>query len=139
MAKILCAIRGGDASLRLQDIAINLAKESGDELVFLYVVNIEFVESASIAMRESVSAEMEKLGKFLLLMALERANKQGVTASQLIRHGNLQEEFEIAASAPDISKVLFGKPGDGAFFSLESLESLATEIAERCQVEVMIR
>ena len=139
MGKILCAIRGGDASLRLQDIAIELAKETGDELMFLYVVNIEFVETASISMRESVNAEMEKLGEFLLLIALERAKKQGVVANQLLRHGNLREEFEIAASTPDISKVLFGRPGEGGFFSLETLESLAAEIEERCQVEVMIR
>lgn len=139
MAKILCAIRGGEASHRLQDIAIELAKETGDEIVFLYVVNIEFVETTSITMRESVSLEMEKLGEFLLLIALEKANKEGVVASQLIRHGNLREEFEIAASAPDILKVLFGKPGEGGYFSLAILESLAAEIAEKCHVEVLIR
>ena len=139
MAKILCAIRGGEASHRLQDIAIELAKETGDEIVFLYVVNIEFVETTSITMRESVSLEMEKLGEFLLLIALEKANKEGVVASQLIRHGNLREEFEIAASAPDILKVLLGKPGEGGYFSLAILESLAAEIAEKCHVEVLIR
>ena len=139
MGKIMCAIRGGEASLRLQDIAIGLAKESGDELAFLYVVNIEFVDTASVAIRESVTAEMEKLGEFLLLMALERARKQEVAASQIIRHGKLRDEFEAAASDPEITRILFGKPGLGGLFSMEALEKMGAEIAEKLQLEVLIR
>jgi len=138
MAKILCAIRGGEASQRLQDIGIELAKERESDLVFLYVVNTEFLDTASAALRESVTNEMDKLGEFLLLMAIERAQKQGVTAGQIIRHGKLREEFEAAASAPDISTVLLGKPGEGGLFSMESLEAVAAEIKEKCQVEVLI-
>jgi nucleotide-binding universal stress UspA family protein len=139
MTKILCAIRGGEASQRLQDIAIELAKERGNEIVFLYVVNTEFLDTASAALRESVTNEMDKLGEFLLLMAIERAKKYDVTASQIIRYGKLQEEFEAAASAPDISTVLLGTPREGGLFSIESLEAAAEEIKEKCQVEVLIR
>ena len=139
MTKILCAIRGGEASQRLQDIGIKLAKERGEEIVFLYVVNIKFIDKASAVLRESVSLEMEKLGDFLLLMAQERAKKQGVIAHPLLRHGYLQEEFEAAASAPDISTVILGTPGEEGHFSMESLEVVAAEIEEKCQVEVLIR
>ena len=69
MAKILVAIRGGNESQRIQDIGIDLAKERGEGIVFLYVVNTEFLATASSALRESVTNEMEKLGDFLLLMA----------------------------------------------------------------------
>ena len=92
-SKILCAIRGGEASQRIQDIGIKLAKERGEEIVFLYVVNTKFIDTASAALRESVTLEMEKLGDFLLLMAQERAKKQGVIGQPLLRHGYLQEEF----------------------------------------------
>ena len=138
MAKILCAIRGGKASQRIQDIGIKLAKERGEEIVFLYVVNTEFLDTASTALRESVTQEMEKLGDFLLLMAQERAKKQDVVAETLLRHGYLQEEFEAAAIAPDISIVLLGKPGEEGNFSMESLEIAAAEIEEKCHVKVMI-
>ena len=138
MAKILCAIRGGEASQRIQDIGIALAKERGEEIVFLYVVNIKFIDKASAALRESVTLEMEKLGDFLLLMAQERARKQDVNAETLLRHGYLQEEFEAAASAPEISTVLLGTPGEEGHFSLDSLEALATEIKKKYQVEVLI-
>ena len=38
-----------------------------------------------------VSTEMEHLGEFLLLMAKERAEQQGVPASFILRHGELRE------------------------------------------------
>ena len=138
MSKILCAIRGGEASQRIQDIGIQLAKERGEGMVFLYVVNIKFIDKASAALRESVTLEMEKLGDFLLLMAQERAKKQDVIAETLLRHGYLQEEFEAAASAPEISTVLLGTPGEEGNFSMETLKVVAAEIEENCQVEVLI-
>jgi hypothetical protein len=138
MTKILCAIRGGEASQRLQDIGIDLAKERGEEIVFLYVVNTQFLDTASAVLRESVTVEMEKLGEFLLLMAQERARKQNVAAGSIIRHGYLREEFKAAASAPDISTVLLGRPGEEGLFSMEALETLAKEIEEKCQVQVLI-
>ena len=138
MSKILCAIRGGEASQRIQDIAIDLAQERGEEIVFLYVVNTEFLGTASAALRDSVTLEMEKLGDFLLLMAQERAKKSGVLAEPLLRHGYLQAEFEAAASDPDISTVLLGTPGESGNFSMEALEEVAKEIEEKCQVEVLI-
>ena len=138
MAKILCAIRGGEASQRIQDIGINLAKERGEEIVFLYVVNTEFLDTASAGLRELVTLEMEKLGEFLLLMAQERAKKQDVVAEPLLRHGYLQEEFKAAASASEIATVLLGTPGEGGNFSMEQLKKVAAEIEEECQAKVLI-
>ena len=138
MTKILCAIRGGEASQRIQDIAITRAKERGQDIVFLYVVNTEFLDTASAALRESVTLEMEKLGDFLLLMAQERAKKHGVIAEPLLRHGYLQPEFEKAASNPEISTVLLGTPGEGGNFSMEALKAVAKEIEAKCQAEVLI-
>jgi hypothetical protein len=138
MSKILCAIRGGEDSQRIQDIGIELAKERGEEIVFLYVVNIEFLETTSAALRESVTVEMEKLGEFLLLMAQVRAKEQGVDAKKMIRHGYLAEEFEAAASAPEISTVLLGKPGEQGVFSIETIEAVAAEIEEKYHVKVLI-
>lgn len=138
MAKTLCAIRGGEESQRLQDIAIQRAKERGKDIVFLYVVNTEFLDTASASLRESVTLEMEKLGDFLLLMAQERAQKAGVVAETLLRHGYLEAEFKAAASQPEITTVLLGVPGERGNFSMESLKATAKEIEEECNVEVLI-
>ena len=90
MGRILCATRGGEASFRAQDAAIALAQERGDELLFLYVVDIGFLQKTERAVRpDVVKAEMEKMGEFLLAMAQERAQKQGVKASYALCHGDL--------------------------------------------------
>ncbi|MEA3339900.1 MAG: universal stress protein [Chloroflexota bacterium] len=47
MGKILCATRGGEASYRTQDAAIELAKERGDTLLFLYVVDLHFLDTVT--------------------------------------------------------------------------------------------
>jgi nucleotide-binding universal stress UspA family protein len=129
LGKILCATRGGEASYRTQDAAIALARERGDELVFLYVVNISFLDMTARAIRpEIVTTELEKMGEFLLLMAQERAKQQGVNVSCVIRHGDLREELKAAAREDDIDLVVFGKPaGASSSFTLEDLQAFITE------------
>jgi nucleotide-binding universal stress UspA family protein len=141
VGRILCATRGGEASYRTQDAAITLARERDDELVFLYVVNISFLDTTARAVRpDTVSTELEKMGEFLLLMAQERAKKQGVSASCVIRHGDLREELKAAAREEDIDLVVFGKPaGAASSFTLEDLQDFVTEIEAEtgCQTNIL--
>lgn len=130
MGKILCATRGGEASYRTQDAAIALAQEQGDELLFLYVVEIGFLDKTASAVRPDVVAtELENLGQFLLLMAEERAAKQNVSADHILRHGDLRKELKAAAQLPDVTLVVLGKPsGDASAFVPEGLKTFAAEI-----------
>jgi nucleotide-binding universal stress UspA family protein len=140
MAKILCATRGGAASYRAQDAASKLALERGGELLFLYVVNIEFLDKTARAVRpDIVEAEMEKLGEFLLEMARERAADQGVSAEVILRHGMLPEELAAVAKEQQVDTIVLGRPAKGSVYSLEELESYATEIEAKtgCQVLVL--
>jgi nucleotide-binding universal stress UspA family protein len=140
MGKILCATRGGEASYRTQDAAIALAKERGDELLFLYVVDIGFLDKTMRAVRpDVVTTEMENMGQFLLLMAQERAEKQNVSADYLLRRGQLRDELKAAARDPDVTLVVLGKPvGDESAFVPASLEALATEIEAETRTPVRI-
>ncbi len=109
MAKILCATRGGQESYRAQDAASKLVREPGDELFFLYVVNIEFLDNTARAVRpDIVEAEMEKLGRFLLEMARERAAEQGVKAEVMLRHGMLGEELAAVACELQVDTIMLG-------------------------------
>jgi nucleotide-binding universal stress UspA family protein len=130
MGKILCATRGGEASYRTQDAAIALAQEQGDELLFLYVVDIEFLSKTARAVRpDVVMTEMEHMGEFLLAMAQERAESQGVPASFILRHGDLREELKAAARLPEVTTVVLGKPaGTESAFVPASLEAFVAEI-----------
>jgi nucleotide-binding universal stress UspA family protein len=148
MGKILCATRGGEASYRTQDAAIALAQERGEELLFLYVVDVKFLQTTARAVRpDVVSAEVEKMGEFFLAMAQERAQKQGVAASYILRHGELHEALKAAAREPDVALVVLGKPvGEGSAFAssdempaaLERLKSFAEEIETETKTPVRI-
>lgn len=139
MAKILCATRGGAASYRAQDAAIKLAAEGGDELLFLYVADIEFLDKTARAVRpDIVEAEMEKLGQFLLEMARERAAGQGVSADLVLRHGTLREEVAAVASEYRVDTIVFGKPAEGGVYSLEKLKSFAREIEAKTGARALI-
>lgn len=140
MGKILCATRGGEASYRTQDAAIALAQERGDELLFLYVMDIHFLDRTARAVRpDVVTAEMEKMGEFLLAMAQERAHKQGVEAKYILRHGDLRPELKAAARELAVSLVVLGKPaGAESAFVPAGLEAFAAEIEAETGIPVCI-
>ena len=140
MGKILCATRGGEASYRTQDAAIALAQERGDELLFLYVVDLKFLKKTARAVRpDVVLAEMEKMGEFFLALAQERAQKQGVTASYILCRGELHEALKTSGCQPDVTLVVLGKPaGEESAFGLESLKTLAVEIETEIRTPVRI-
>jgi nucleotide-binding universal stress UspA family protein len=139
MARILCATRGGTASYRAQDAAIKLAGERGDELYFLYVVNIGFLDKTARAVRpDMVEAEMEKLGEFLLEMARERAAGQGISAEVILRHGVLPKELAAAATEYEVDSIVLGRPAEGGVYSLEELEAFAADIKAKTGSQVLI-
>lgn len=139
MAKILCATRGGAASYRAQDGAIWLAVDRGDELLFLYLVNIGFLDKTARAVRpDIVGAEMERLGEFLLEMARERAAKQGIQADLLLRHGEFAEELASAAGEYYADTIVLSESAEGSLHSLEELESFAAKIEAKNSNQVLI-
>ena len=139
MGKILCATRGGEASYTTQDAVIALAKEQGDELVFLYVADISFLNNMSAPMVIDVESRLEKLGRFQLVMAQERAAEQGVAASTICHKGKVQEELKNAARQEDVSLVVLGQPvGEESIFQSASLKAFAAEIEAETGTPVRI-
>ena len=140
MKKILCATRGGEASQRTQDKVIAMAKEEGATILFLYVVDVEFLKLTARGVRpDVVQAEMEHMGEFLLAMACERAAAQGVQAEMCLRHGPLLEALESAAREEGVDAVAFGRPaGPESSFSLTDLERLTARIEEDTGVKTYI-
>jgi nucleotide-binding universal stress UspA family protein len=139
MSKILCATRGGEASYRAQDGAIRLAVDRCDELLFVYVVNIGFLDKTARAVRpDVVETEMKRLGDFLLEMARERAAKQGVQASLVLRHGELADELAAAANEYQADTIVLGKPAEGSVYSLEELEAFAAGLEAETGSQVLI-
>ena len=140
MKKILCATRGGEASRRTQDAVIEMAKEHGASIAFLYVVDVEFLRLTARGVRpEVVMTEMEHMGEFLLAIAVERAMEQGVKAEAVLRRGPLLEALESAAQEEGVDAIAFGRPaGAESSFSLGDLEAVAARISENTGIETFI-
>ena len=139
MGKILCATRGGEAGCRTQDAAIELAQERGDTLLFLYVVDLHFLDKTAAPIVVDVGNEVTKMGEFLLLMAKERAAEQGVAAEAICRKGEMREELKNAAREEGISLVVLGRPiNEGSVFQLAGLEAFAAKIESETGIETRI-
>ncbi|MFQ5856100.1 MAG: universal stress protein [Anaerolineae bacterium] len=139
MGKILCATRGGEASYRTQDEAIALAQARGDELVFLYVVDLTFLSTTAAPLVVDIEARIRQMGEFLLAMAQERAKQQGVEAQVVLRKGTMREALKAAAAEQEATLVVLGKPaGQTSPFVLEAVQAFAEEIERETGVDVVI-
>ncbi len=129
MGLILCATRGGEASYRTQQAAIALAKENGDEIVFLYIIDLNFLDKTAAPIVVNIENELDQMGQFFLLMAKERAAEQGVEVRTITRRGKVQEEIIKAVLDEGATRVVLGHPaGKQSAFQTSSLETFAAEI-----------
>lgn len=142
MGKILCPTRGGEGSYRTQDAAIAMAKEHGDELVFLFVVDLDFLNKTERAVRPDVVAEgMKHLGEFLLSMAQERARNQGWDAQYVVREGDVRTEITAAAVEQEATMVVLGQSTEDdptCTFDPQRLFKFAEQIEADTGVEVRV-
>jgi len=139
MGKILCATRGGEASYRTQEQAIVLARQSGDSLIFLYVINTHFLDKTAAPIVVDVGNQLQNMGEFLLAMAQEKAASQGVPATCIFRTGRVRDEIKAVAGDERVDTVVLGSPvGEADAFALEELKAFAAEIEADTGSKVMI-
>ena len=141
MGRILCATRGGEASYRTQDAAIALAKQQGDELIFLYVADSSFLNHTAAPLVVDIQSRLAKMGRFLLLMAKERAAAEGISAQTVVREGKLRAEMVRAAKELEVDLIVLGHPvghHEQAIFDETALQAFATGLQAITGTEVRI-
>ncbi len=110
MSGIVCAIRGGPKSQRTIERAIALAKETGEPLYFLYVVNLDFLSHSASSRVHTLSEEMSEMGEFILLNAQAKAQQAGVDAHTVIRQGKVSQEIINLGKEIGAHYVVIGRP-----------------------------
>ncbi len=139
MGKILCATRGGEESEETQAGAIALARERGDELIFLYVADASFLNRIAAPLVVDVEGELDRMGRFQLAMACEQAAAQGVKARAIVRHGRLQTELAAVAHELEVTLVVLGRPRAGVpVFDDEALRSFVDRLQDQTGAEVRV-
>ncbi|MGD9144948.1 MAG: universal stress protein [Anaerolineae bacterium] len=141
MGLIVCATRGGEAGRRTQEQAVALAKERGDELVFLCVFDPAFAGNLSADLSEAVVQEQQWLGRILMNVAQSRARKQGVDAYAVVRSGPVVESIEEFVLESCASMLVIGKPkvdSDLGTFKLDNVQSCADQMVDDTGIEVVV-
>ncbi len=139
MSTILCPTRGGKESQPNQDYAVNLAKETGAGLLFLYVSNIRFINRAGPPMIVDIEEEMAQVGDFLLSMAKERAEKSGVRTAVAVRSGVFSKVLREVIEENEIKIVVLGSSrGELGVVSFERLKELSAELNKELGVECLV-
>jgi nucleotide-binding universal stress UspA family protein len=139
MGKILCATRGGEASYRAQDRAITLARQRGDSLIFLYVIDTHFLDKTAAPIVVDVGNQLQNMGEFLLAMAREKAESQGVPVQCVCRPGQVRDEIKAVAREEQVDIVVLGRPaGEANAFAMEELKAFAAEIEAETDSQVII-
>ena len=139
MGMILCATRGGEASYPTQDAVIALSKEQGDELAFLYVADVSFLNQTAAPLVVDVESRLEKLGQFQLVMAQERAAAMGIKAQAIVRTGHLRAELIAVAEEIGADIIVMGSSlGPDAAFEDVALQAFAADVQTETGVEVRI-
>jgi nucleotide-binding universal stress UspA family protein len=137
--KILCLTRGGEASYPNQDGAIAIAKERGQDMMFLYISNIEFLDRTAAPKVIDIETELDELGKFLLTMAQERANNAGVTAKTLVRRGVFREVLSDVIEENNFETVILGSSSDDTgLIDMDLLHEVTCEVQQKYEIEFII-
>lgn len=140
MRPIVCATRGGEASRRTQERAIALAKEQKSELIFLYIADPSFAGPVSEALAVALTDELTWLGRSLLWIAQARAQKQGLEAQMVVRHGAVWPTLEDYLRQVNAGTLVIGSPRTGALhtFTPEEIQRLAQAVRQATDVEVVV-
>jgi nucleotide-binding universal stress UspA family protein len=134
---IVCATRGGEGSEPTVQHAIARARELELPLTFLYIADVEFMKQTEMGHASVVAEEMMKMGEFIMMTLVERAQQEDVTADVAVRQGEFREQLlgYVDERKPDL--LVLGCPlPDSCYFQPDSLAALALEIKERTGVDV---
>ena len=140
MSSIVCATRGGQGSRAVQLEAIEIARETGERLIFLYVVNLSAVEDHEEVLVGAIRSEFHWLGRVLLHVARQRAERAGVEAEIAIREGDVTEEIERFLEQSDARLLLLGAPRGTTprIFGDDAIEKFAQTIEQDTGVKVEV-
>jgi nucleotide-binding universal stress UspA family protein len=140
MAGILCAIRGGPASQSTIEASINLAKETGETIYFLYVINLDFLTHTTSSRTDRIYEDMRSMGEFILIDAQDKAHRLGAKAETVIADGNVIKQIIAVAADKDASYVVLGTPSsenENNLFVRNKSQAVADRIRSETRAEVV--
>jgi len=141
MSGIVCAVRGGPGSKPTINKSIELANQTGLTIHFLYVVDLDFLTHTSSSRVHTITTEMDQMGEFILLVAREKAENQGIEADGAVRHGRVQEEIISLCKELQADYVILGQPQtreEENVFTRDLLQKFIERVEKESGAKVML-
>jgi nucleotide-binding universal stress UspA family protein len=91
--RIICATRGGEGSEPTVERAIELARERQVGVTFLHIADLEFMRRATTGHVSLAAEELRKMGEFLMIRLVDRAQEEGVEADFAVRQGRFEDQL----------------------------------------------
>ena len=141
--QILCAVRGGPESRETVTRAIDLALETGAKLTFFHAMDAEFLGQAAIGRTLSgIYNELHEMGKFTMLILMDRAQRRGVEkVDYIIREGNIRKQLIQIAIETHAEVMIVGRPTRSPtsnVFKMGEMEAFAEELAREGGLKVVV-
>ena len=141
--QILCAVRGGPESRETVTKAVDLALETGAKLTFFHAMDAEFLGQAAIGRTLSgIYNELVEMGKFTMLILVDRAQRRGVeNVDFIIREGNIRKQLMQIAIETKAEVMIVGRPTRGPttnVFKMGEMEAFAEELAKEGSLKVVV-
>jgi len=140
---ILCAVRGGPESRETVTHAVDLALETGAKLTFFHAIDAEFLGQAAMSRTLSgIYNELVEMGKFTMLILVDRAQRRGVeNVNYIVREGNVRKQLMQIAIETKAEVMIVGRPNRSPttnVFKLDEMEAFAEELAREGGLKVVV-
>lgn len=140
--QILCAVRGGPESRETVTYAINLALETGARLTFFHALDAEFLNHAMIGPLTVVYQELVEMGKFTMLILVDRAQRRGVAeVNYAVWEGNIRKQLLRAAVETKAEVMVMGRPTRSPtqnVFKFDEMDNFAADLAQEGHLHLIL-
>jgi nucleotide-binding universal stress UspA family protein len=138
---VVCAVRGVPQSRETVTRAIDLALENHAKLTFVHVVDVEFLEHATVGPPSVVYNELVEMATFAMLILCDRAQRRGVRdAEYALREGDIREELLRFAVETHAELMVIGHPSRRparSLFKGGEMETFVADLEERGGIKVL--
>lgn len=119
---LVVGIDDSDCSLRALDFAVTRAKRSGARIVLSFVIewspySFNTPEENEVRHKRR-EEEIEKANSSVLDPALKRLAETGLSATAIVRHGNVADVLSEVAKENDADQIIVGRIGESGLKSM---------------------
>lgn len=149
LSKILVPYDGSSFSKKALDRAMELAHNLDSEVILINVVSLSYIAPPGglhgLARGKSKTNPMERWkksvknnAKKMLDSCVRKCKSNGVTASYVIKDGNISQEILSFAKKRKATLIIIGSQGLAGISKLQTLGSVSRKVSEHAHCPVLI-